>query len=126
MSCRTCSFWEPAEVRCHRRSRPTKWRSCPGSDRFRRGPVRAVVADGISACGGRVIVPPRPSAVGVGLLSGILGPVELEGRVLDRDLEVLGQAFLQGLEYPRGMTVIEALVGEHHMGGAHGQVRIDA
>src|SRR5699024_10347584 len=90
------------------------WRSCPGSDRFGWGSAWAVTE--VLPDGGRdLCLCRRPSTVGVGLLRGILGPVELEGRVLDRDLEVLGQAFLQGLEYPRGMPVIEALVGEHHV-----------
>src|SRR5699024_8229552 len=101
-----------------------QWRSCPGSDRFGWGSAWAVTE--VLPGGGRgLCLWQRLSTVGVGLLRGILGPVELEGRVLDRDLEVLGQAFLQGLEYPRGMPVIEALVGEDHVGGEHGQVRID-
>ena len=62
----------------------------------------------------------------VDFFGGVSGPVELEGRVFDRDLVVFGQALLQSFEDARGMPVIEAFVGEHHMSGEHRQVRVDA
>src|SRR6185437_9683977 len=57
--------------------------------------------------------------VGAGLVAGVDGGLELEGGVLD--VEVAGQAFLELVEQPGGVPVVEAVVLDDDVGGQGGE-----
>ena len=59
------------------------------------------------------------------LVLGVALLLELEGEVLDADREVPGEAGLELVEDPRCVTVGEAAVLDHDVGGQHGQLAGD-
>ena len=54
-------------------------------------------------------------------MCGVAGLLELEGRVLDADGEVAGNAGLQVVEEPGEVAVVEALVVDDDVSGEDGQ-----
>jgi len=59
------------------------------------------------------------------LVVGVGGLLELEGRVLDADREVGGDAGLQVVQEPRQVAVVEARVVDHHVRREDGESRGD-